>query len=444
MNPWRTRWRRAQRYGIGQAWRAGIAYRMHDAAIVGRSPSAWPGRWLGFGQHPGLLPTAVPGVTPGWELEELSAGHTVDVPIPRVWTDDGNGLREMELPTMPSAATLGVRRLIVRDATIQPGQSLVVTAEAALVPELLDRVPLGAGNWDPGPATCVSPWRNRGEMYALVPDDEERMRNGTVTLWSATDADDMLPVAIGLFETVDDHFGHAMLDLLHRLRAIGDLPLDWPVLVSERMPANVVAWIDLICPGRPVIRCRPGRVLAVGTLVVPLESARLWQRPRIALGSPVPATIDPEGMRWLQGIGAPPARVRHRRLWIRRDRSPHSAILGEGRLVDIAREWGFEDVFLQDLALGQARALLAETSHVIVPMASAVANLVLAQPGLRVLQLTNEVTEIDRYGSLTWLPQIGHEAGLIVGLGQRGGYRVSPGALVEGIGWLLGHSLAGE
>ncbi len=437
MNPWQTRWRRAQRYGFGQAWRAGIAYRMHDAAVAGRTPSRWSGRLLGFGQHPDLLPTAVPGVTSGWDIEQVSPGHIVDVPVPRVWADDGVGLRKLDMPDVPPAGTLGVRRLIVREATIQPGQSLVVTAEAALVPELLDRVSLGPGVWEPGPATCLSPWRNRGATYTLPQDADERMRTSTVTLWRASDAADALPVGISLFETVDDHFGHAMLDLLHRLRAVGDLPLEWPVLVSDRMPENVVAWIGLICPGRPIIRCRPGRVLAVGTLVVPLESARLWQRPCFASSIPAPATIDPEGMRWLQGLGALPSRDRHRRVWIRRDRSPHSAIIGEPELVEIARTWGFEDVFLQDLTLADARALLGESSHVIAPMASAVANTVLASPGLRILQFTDAVTELDRYGSLTWLPRVGHEAGLIVGRPTSRGYRVSAEALVSGIAWLL-------
>lgn len=342
------------------------------------------------------------------------------------------------MPAIPRAASLGVRRLRVTAATIQAGQSLVVGDDAALVPELLDRVAVGPGGWEPGARTCVSPWRKRSDDVAADDAMSARMRVWTATLWRAGDAVPRIPRAITLLETVDDHFGHGMLDLLHRLRAVTDLPLSWPVVVSERMPANIVAWIQILLPGREVMRLRRGVVLGVDELVVPLEGARLWLDPARCRGADtVPATIDPSGMKWLQDHGCGDDRSRRRRLWIRRDRSPHCKIAGEDRLVEQARDAGFEDVFLQDLSLTQVRSLMAETSHVIAPMASAVANLTMARPGLRVLQLTDELTWLDRYGSLTWLPAIGHESAVLVGRSTGSAYTVSPDAMTDPMAWLL-------
>lgn len=439
MQRWSTRWQRARRYGVGQAWRAGIAYRLHDAAVLRGQPLGGDiGRLVGFGQHPLLLPTAIPGSTPGWDIEVLEEPCVFEPPIPRAWADDGSRTVAMREPRIPRAVTAGVRRLRIRDATIQAGQSLVVGDRAALVPELLDRVPVASGLWEPGVQTCLSPWRKRSDHHPVDGATEARMGEWTATLWRAQDASRRLAQAISLLETVDDHFGHGMLDLLHRLRAVRDLPRSWPVVVSERMPPNVVAWIRLLEPGRTVMRLRRGVVLRVDELVVPLENARLWQDPTRCRGLPVvPATIDPCAMKWLQEHGVSEQRSRDRRVWIRRDRSPHSMIEGEVDLVAQARKAGFEDVFLQDLSLDDARVLMAEVSHVIAPMASAVANLTMARPGVRVVQLTDQLTWIDRYGSLTWLPAIGHQSAALVGRKTPSGYRVSAGALADAMDWLL-------
>lgn len=439
MRRWSTRWRRARRYGVGQSWRAGIAYRLHDAAVLHGQPLSWDiGRLVGFGQHPALLPTAVPGETPGWDIEVLEEPHAFEPPIPLAWADDGSRAVGMGNPQIPRAVTAGVRRLRIRNATVQAGQSLVVGDHAALVPELLDRVLVASGHWEPGVRTCVSPWRRRSDHHPIDGATETRMGQWTATLWRAQDASRRLAQAISLLETVDDHFGHGMLDLLHRLRALRDLPSSWPVVVSERMPPNVVAWIHLLDPGRTVVRLERGVILRVDELVVPLEGARLWQDPTRCRGLPVvPATIDPCAMTWLQEHGVSEQRPRRRRVWIRRDRSPHSTIEGEIDLVGQARTAGFEDVFLQDLSLPQVRALMAETSHVIAPMASAVANLTMAPPGVRLVQLTDQVTWIDRYGSLAWLPAIGHQSAVLVGRKTPTGYGVSAGAMGDAMDWLL-------
>lgn len=368
----------------------------------------------------------------------LEAPREFEVPVPWIWSDDGCDAHAVQVLPVPKAVTTGVRRLVVAGGTIQPGQSLVVTESAALVPELLDRVTVGPGRWLPGVRTCVSPWRNRRDDSAVGMAVERRMQAMTATLWRARDAKLRIPRAIALVETVDDHFGHGMLDLLHRLRAVQDLPDAWPIVVSERMPSNVVAWIRILCPSRDILRLRHHQLLRCDELVVPLENARLWIDPEQA-GSvdPVPATIDPFAMKWLQDLGATASKERYRRLWIRRDRSPHSKVMGEMGLVAQARDRGFEDVFLQDMTLEQARRLLGEASHVIAPMASAVANLTLASPGLRVVQLTDEVTWVDRYGSLTWLEAIGHESALLVGRQRNSGFTVSPRALESVIDWLV-------
>lgn len=439
MGTWRKRFTRARRYGVGQAVRAAIAYRLHDATVLNAHRSSMDvGRLVGCGQHPLVLPTADPGRTSGWQREVLSEGISFQPGRITSLRDSSNGISKIPAAHLPHAVTLGVRRLVVQDATITPGQSLIVTSRAALVPELLDRVDLGQGRWEPGPATCISPWRKRsggGKVDALT---LHRMRTRTATLWRASDAHVRIPRAITLFETVDDHFGHGMLDLLHRLRAIEGVPISWPILVSNRMPQTIVSWLRIIAPGRKILRCVPGRIIHVDSLIVPLESARLWQSPlRVDQASLVPATIDPHAMRWLQSLGAL-KRQGDRRVWIRRDRSPHSLIEGESKLVESARSFGFEDVFLQDLSFQQAQQLMSEVSHVIAPMASAVANLVLAQPGVRVLQLTDDLTWLDHYGSLTWLGEIGHHSELLVGRRSRdGSYTVSSQALAEAIRRLL-------
>lgn len=439
MRGWGTRWKRARRYGVGQSWRAGVAYRLHDAAVIQGKPLRRDvGALTGFGQHPLLLPTAVPGVTPGWDIEYLEVPQEFGAPTPRVWLDDGGEARQINMPAITRAASLGVRRLRVTAATIQAGQSLIVCDGAALVPELLDRVAVAPGVWEPGAQTCLSPWRKRSGHVAVDDAVSSRMHGLTATLWRTRDAAHVIPRAIALVETVDDHFGHGMLDLLHRLRAVTDLPTSWPIVVSDRIPANVVAWVSILMPGREVIRLKRGVVVWVGELVVPLECARLWLDPARCRGADtVPATIDPSGMKWLQDHGCGDDRSRRRRLWIRRDRSPHCKIAGEDRLVEQARDAGFEDVFLQDLSLTQVRYLMAETSHVIAPMASAVANLTMARPGLRVLQLTDELTWLDRYGSLTWLPAIGHESAVLVGRSTGSAYTVSLGGMRNPMAWLL-------
>lgn len=439
MGDWRTRWQRARRYGFGQAWRSGIAYALHDSVVIRGKPIRGDvARFIGFGQRPGLFPTARPGTTPGWDIDSVEAPLTFQPPVPRAWSDDGARARPLTLPATPRASTLGVRRLRVRDVTIQPGQSLIVGEHVALVPELLDRVAVGPGVWEPGAKTCISPWRKRREIDAIDPAVTSRLADWTATLWRREDASWSMPRAISLFETVDDHFGHGMLDLLHRLRAVTDLPPSWPIVVSQRMPPNIVAWINRIAPERQVLRVKHGQVVHVDDLVAPLESGRLWLDPgRLSGSGTVPATIDPTAMQWLQDLGSAESRHRSKRVWIRRDRSPHARILNESQLVDQARKHGFHDVFLQDLTLGQVRELMSEVSHVIAPMASAVANLTMASAGVRVLQLTDELTWRDRYGSLTWLSHIGHEHAVLVGRQETSGFTVSRAALEETMKWLL-------
>lgn len=440
MGEWGTRWQRARQHGFGQAWRAGLAYRLHDSAVLhGQPPRHDIGRLLSWGQRPVLLPTAQPGITPGWGVHVVEEAREFDVPIPRVWLDDGIDAQLVSPPPVPRARTAGVRRLMVSGGTIQAGQSLVVTEDAALVPELLDRVPVGPGQWAPGRRACVSPWRHRDDDVAVDEVTEQRLFAYTATLWRARDVVIHVPRAIALVESVDHHFGHGMLDLLHRLRAVADLPESWPIVVSEQMPRTVVSWIGAVCPERDILRLRMGRVLRADHLVVPLQNARLWLNPeRLAETDPVPATIDPSAMAWLQGVGALHASQRHRRLWIRRDRSPHASVVDEPMLLERARVHGFESVYLEDLSFDETRSLLSETSHVIAPMASAVANLTMARSGLRVLQLTDELTWLDRYGSLTWLEALGHDSALLVGTHQGSNYTVSPAALDRALRWLLG------
>ena len=431
---WRARWGAARRDGVGPLWRTGIAYTLHDSvARRGRPPGTDWGVWLGGRQHPTVLPTADPGSTPGWEMEILAQPERFALAPVRAWRDAGEHLEPIPQDEPRWAQTLGVRRIRVTDATISPGQSLIVTSEHALVPEFLDRLRWESGLEDPGDAACLGPWRNRGNRYRLGEAQRQRSREWTTTAWRASDAVESLPRAISLFEMVDSHFGHGTLDLLTRLRAVEDLDDSWPILVSERMPANVRSWISELLPRNEVLRYPLGSVIRVADLVLPLETGRLWHNvPHFPDAKVLPATIDPGGMLWLQQRTAPPPQERHRRLWLRRDRSPNNTLEEESELIDEARKCGFTPVYLEDLALDEVRELLAETSDVIAPMGSAVANLALAAPGLRVLQLTDQLTVLDRLGSLTWLPRLGHLSGLLVGLNSRSGrFRVTSQAVLQ-------------
>lgn len=434
VNPsrWSPRWRAARRDGVGPLWRARIAYGLHDSvARNGRPPRADWGGWLGGWQHPTVLRTAEPGSTPGWEVETVAPPACFALAPLQAWQDIGAGIVPI-LPAEPRwAQTLGVRRLRIADATISPGQSLVVTEEHALVPEFLDRLRWESGLEDPGDAACIGPWRNRGNPYRLTETQRQRSRAWTTAVWRASDAVESLPRAISLFEMVDSHFGHGTLDLLTRLRAAQDLDDSWPVLVSERMPANVQAWIARLLPRHEIVRCPPHSVIRVDDLVIPLETSRLWHNvPCFPELRTLPATIDPEGMQWLQQRTAVPAEERHRRLWLRRDRSPNNTLDGESDLIAEAKGLGFTPVYLENLTLAEVVELLAETSDVIAPMASAAANLALAAPGLRVLQLTDRLTILDRLGSLTWLPRMGHGSWVLVGQqSSRARYHVTPRAM---------------
>lgn len=431
---WRARWGTARRDGVGPLWRTGMAYALHDSvARRGRRPSTDWGRWLGGRQHPTVLPTADPGSTPGWEMETVAQPARFALAPVRAWQDTGESLRPVPQGEPRWGQTLGVRRMRVADATISPGQSLIVTSEHALVPEFLDRLRWESGLEDPGDAACLGPWRHRGDPYRLSETQRQRFRAWATTAWRASDAVESLPRAISLFEMVDSHFGHATLDILTRLRAVEDFGDSWPIVVSERMPTNVRSWISHLFPRHDVLHCPLGSVIRVTDLVIPLETGRLWHdAPRFPDAEVLPATIDPDGMRWLQACAAPPPPERHRRLWLRRDRSPNNTLEGESVLIDEARKCGFTPVYLEDLALDEARELLAETSDVIAPMGSAVANLALAAPGLRVLQLTDQLTVLDRLGSLTWLPRLGHLSGLLVGNNSRSGrFRLTSEAVLQ-------------
>lgn len=427
--------RAARLDGLGTLWRIGIAYSLHDR--VGRQGSPpdidW-GRWIGGRQHPTVLPTAIPNSTPGWVCEESAPATLFALESVRAWHDTGRVLEAVPPHEFRLAQNLGVRRLHVYDATVQPGQSLIVTREHALVPEFLDRLSWDAGLEDPGDASCLGPWRNRGNPYRLSDAQRQRSRAWTTTTWRDRDSHEEIPKGISLFEMVDSHFGHGALDLLTRLRAVEDVDESWPILVSGRMPRNIRAWIARLFPRHEIQVCTPGRIVRVRDLIVPLQTARLWHVvPQFPDAPVLPATVDPEGMLWLQRRTAPSAASRrHRRLWLRRDRSPNNSLEGESDLVDHARALGFTDVYLERMPFDEVVDLLAETSDVMAPMASAVANLAVAAPGLRVLQLTDRLTTLDRLGSLTWLPRLGHASSLLVGReSSQGRYRVTPQAVAD-------------
>lgn len=367
---------------------------------------------------------------------------TFDVTEVTIWRDTDDGLVPESLRDMGQASTLGVRSLRVADATIRPGQSLIVTAENALVPEFLDRVWWPNGACDPPAAACLSAWRHRGDPYRPPAGPIDMF---TATMWQASDATRRIPHAISLFETVDNHFGHGMLDHLHRLRAAESVHVSWPILVSERMPATIVQWVRRILPGHEVLRCAAQEVIHVTDLIVPLESARLWHVPsRFPASQPWPATIDPTGMKWLQQKAAHwHANVpvdRNRKLWLRRDRSPNCAIANEAEVVAVARDYGFEDTYLEELSLDGAQELLRQTSQIIAPMGSVITNLVLTDPGITVWQLTHEDLDVCRLGSMTWLNRIGHSSYVIAAGTHSQSYRISQdvAADIEGL-----HPLSG-
>ena len=424
----------ARQDGLGPLWRTGIAYALHDrVGCLGIPPRIDWGRWIGGRQHPTVLRTAIPGSTPGWEWVTVAPPAVFPLEPIRGWQDMRGGIEGIAPGDVREARTLGVRRLRVSDATIQPGHSLIVTRDHALVPEFLDRLTWDSGLQDPSDAASLGPWRHRDDPYRLSEEQRQRSRSWTTTTWRASDARETIPRGISLFEMVDGHFGHCALDMLTRLRAVEDIDESWPILASDRMPRNIRAWIARLLP-RHEIQCHaPGSVLRVRDLVVPLETARLWHAvPRFPDSPGLPATVDPQGMLWLQQRTSPSARRRHRRLWLRRDRSPNNSLEGESDLVAHARTLGFTPVSLERMPLDEVIDLLAETSDVMAPMASAVANLAAAAPGVRVLQLTGRLTILDRLGSLTWLPRLSHASGLLVGRQSRQGrYHVTPQSVVD-------------
>jgi capsular polysaccharide biosynthesis protein len=118
----------------------------------------------------------------------------------------------------------------------------------------------------------------------------------------------------------------------------------------------------------------------------PHISARLLLVPDFCGRFGIPA---PQAVHWLreqvhhQASERPP----HRRLWLSRSRGWRRAIVGEAATLERLRPWGLERVDPGRLSLEQQAALLTEAELVVLPHGGALANLVFAQPGTRVLEL---------------------------------------------------------
>lgn len=317
----------------------------------------------------------------------------------------------------PSVRSLGKRYLELENARVRPGASLVLTEDGFIFPELLD-VP----EWSV-PAREWSPWDlhrytlNGGTIIADGRDEDRQW-----TDWASTPAQLQLSSAVSLFDVMEHHYGHWLMDIIHRLPSAAAIPSDVPLIIGASTPPNIDWWITRVSPGRRIIRVASPSVVQVGRLYVPLERAWLWRNTPYNEDTSVvlPAKFDSCAFGEIQALTAAPRSqsCRSGRIWLRRDKVRPGHLANETELADFAtQEMGFESVYPEDLSMEALVDKLDNAQTVVSSTGSHLANLMATAPGLDVLVLNGTTDYIAKTsgGFPRFCQTMGHRCVLLLG-----------------------------
>lgn len=96
---------------------------------------------------------------------------------------------------------------------------------------------------------------------------------------------------------------------------------------------------------------------------------------------------SPGGAAWLRAkLAAPPAASRTRRLYVERGTVTTRRLLGEAEIAArLEAEYGFERIDMGAVGMSERAGLLAEASHVVMPVGAAATNLLYLAPGTKIL-----------------------------------------------------------
>lgn len=322
----------------------------------------------------------------------------------------------VEVP-FPSVSTLGRRYVRFDNARVTPRSSNVVTDTGVIFPELHDVPEWGV------PAREWSPWDlhrydlNGGHIRAFSHDAKLQWND-----WSGKKPDLTLDSAISLFEVAEHHYGHWLMDILHRVIAVRSLPPNIPFLIGESVPTNIEYWLSRLSPDRRIVRVNDRLIVRVRELYVPLQCAFLWRNTPYNedITQVLPAKFDACAFGEIQDLVAESELIpsRSRRIWLRRDRVRPGHLVNEPELARFAYEtWGFESVYPEDVHMAELAKILNESEFVISPTGSHLSNLMAAKPGVRVLVLngTTDYIAMTSGGFPRFFQKMGHASALLLG-----------------------------
>lgn len=206
-------------------------------------------------------------------------------------------------------------------------------------------------------------------------------------------ADATIDEAILLGGRCGANYFHFLIEYLTRGRVIEALPhlRDLPLIVTEEMFPQEYEALNLVLPGRTVIRRRYASRLDVRRLHIPALMTDLPDSAEVPfwrLGG-----LNPESLAWLrQRVLAatsvrPPSGACLQRIYLAR--SGGRNIRNGAEIEAIFRAAGFAVVDPARLSFAEQVRLFASASHIAGPMGAAFSNLVFAEPGTHVIMLSS-------------------------------------------------------
>lgn len=317
----------------------------------------------------------------------------------------------------PKVFSLGGRFAEVSDALVKTRTSNMITPRGILFPEIED-VP----EWTV-PAREWSPWDlhrysfNGGHISVTQDDSKWQWCD-----WTGRPSDVEIRSAIPLFEVVDFHYGHWLMDVLHRVLAVRDLDDSIPFLLGESTPRNIEWWLGKLNPDRPIIRVPDDSVVAIKEAMLPLQRAFLWRNTPYNSDHSVviPGKFDPCAFGEIHKLVAPVKahEPRNRRVWLRRDKARDGHLVNEADLAHYASiKWGFESLYPEDLPMSSLAEILSSCEFVISPTGSHLSNLMAAPSGVKILVLngTTDYIAMTSGGFPRFFMEMGHDSALLLG-----------------------------
>jgi len=178
------------------------------------------------------------------------------------------------------------------------------------------------------------------------------------------------------------NYHHWMVDLLPRaglaVRAGYSLgEFDHVLIKDHALPFQLEGLRRLGIDESKIIRVTDAMHLQADTLVVPslhLDNTRV-------------GSADLLFTRQLFNPAKPPASRARRRLYISRRDAAFRHVTNEAALQPVLKDYGFEEVSMSGLTVAQQAELFAEADAVLAPDGAALANLLFAPPGCKVIEL---------------------------------------------------------